>query len=83
MTTTMISEFRGGVKAKKFKTAPVVIGNNVWIGANAIILRGTTIGDNSVIAAGSVVKGNVPSNTLLVQKKEDTLIEIQGNGREK
>lgn len=42
----------GGVAAMRFKTAPVVIGNNVWIGANTLILRGTTIGDNSVIGGG-------------------------------
>ena len=34
----------GGVSAMKFKTAPITIGNNVWIGAHALILRGTTIG---------------------------------------
>ena len=43
----------GGVAAMRFKTAPVVIGNNVWIGANTLILRGTTIGDNSVIGGDS------------------------------
>ena len=59
----------GGLKANKFKYAPVVIGKNVWIGAGAIILRGTTIGDNSVIAAGTVVKGNIDANTILVQKR--------------
>ncbi|MCH5164536.1 MAG: sugar O-acetyltransferase [Clostridiales bacterium] len=41
--------------------APVVIGNNVWIGAHATILPGVTIGDNSVIAAGAVVTKDVPA----------------------
>ena len=50
----------GGVKAGKFKTGAVKIGNNVWIGANTVILRGTEIGDNSVIGAGCVVKGIIP-----------------------
>ncbi len=44
---------------------PVVIGRNVWIGLRAIILRGVTIGDNSVVAAGSVVTKPVPPNTLV------------------
>ena len=47
----------GGVAAMRFKTAPVVIGNNVWIGANTMILRGTTIGDNSVVGGEAVIKG--------------------------
>lgn len=40
------------------------IGRNVWIGAGCVILPGTVIGDNSVIAAGSVVRGTVPAGEL-------------------
>ena len=40
---------------------PVVIEDNVWIGANVIILPGVTIGEGSVIAAGSIVSKNIPS----------------------
>lgn len=43
---------------------PITIGNNVWIGAGVVVLPGVTIGDNSVIAANSVVKTDVPSNQL-------------------
>lgn len=67
----------GGLKAKCFKSSPVIIGENCWIGANTVILRGTTIGDNCVIGAGCVVKGNIPDNTVLVQKREDTLIPLK------
>jgi acetyltransferase-like isoleucine patch superfamily enzyme len=42
----------------------IEIGNNVWIGAGCVILPGTVIGDDAVIAAGSVVRGNVPSGEL-------------------
>src|SRR4051812_8281770 len=49
----------------KLKTAPVKIGDNVWIGMNAVILKGVTIGDNSVVAAGSVVTKDVPANTIV------------------
>lgn len=59
----------GGLAANKFKTAPIKIGNNVWIGANSIILRGSSIGDNSVIAAGSIIKGEVPDNSVVYQKR--------------
>ncbi|MEW6064005.1 acetyltransferase [Desulforamulus profundi] len=41
-------------------TAPVLIGNHVWIGAGAIILKGVTIGDGAIIAAGAVVTRDVP-----------------------
>lgn len=43
---------------------PIVIGNNVWIGAAATILPGVNIGDNAVIAAGAVVSRDVPANTV-------------------
>lgn len=43
---------------------PVSIGNNVWIGWNCTILKGVCIGDNSIIAAGSVVINDIPANVL-------------------
>lgn len=46
-------------------SAPVEIGNNVFIGMNAVILMGTTIGDNCVIGAGTVVKGKIPNNSVV------------------
>ena len=45
-------------------TKPVTIGNDIWIGANAVILPGVSIGDHSVIAAGAVVTKNVPPHSL-------------------
>ncbi|WP_281277633.1 acyltransferase [Leptospira idonii] len=42
----------------------VIIGKNVWIGTRAVILKGVTIGDNSVIAAGSVVTRSIPENSI-------------------
>lgn len=44
---------------------PVKIGNDVWIGANVVILPGVTIGNNAVIAAGAVVNKDVPDNSLV------------------
>lgn len=48
----------------KTQTAPIVIGNNVWIGGGVIIMPGVTIGNNVVIGAGSVVTKNVPDNVV-------------------
>lgn len=50
----------------KTQTAPVKIGNNVWIGGGTIILPGVIIGDNVVIGAGSVVTKNIPSDSVAV-----------------
>jgi acetyltransferase-like isoleucine patch superfamily enzyme len=47
------------------KPGEILIGNNVWIGINAIILKDTTIGDNSIVSAGSVVKGKFPANSII------------------
>lgn len=46
-------------------TKPVVIGDDVWIGANAVILPGVTIGKHAVVAAGAVVTTDVPENTVV------------------
>ena len=45
--------------------APIRVGKNVWIGAHATILKGVTIGDNAVVAAGAVVTKDVPANTVV------------------
>ncbi len=54
------SQRRAGVTAK-----PIVIGRNVWIAAGVIVIGGVTIGENSVVAAGSIVTRDVPANTLV------------------
>ena len=61
---------------------PVHIGNNVWIGAGAIILPGITIGDNSVIGAGSVVTKDIPANVVAVGNPCRVLREIGEHDRE-
>lgn len=62
--------------------APVHIGKNCWIGAGAIIVPGITIGDHSVIGAGSVVTKDIPSNVLAVGNPCKVLREISDYDRE-
>ena len=52
-------------KRKNMFHAPIVIGNNVWIGAHATILAGVTLGENSVVAAGAVVTKDVPAGAVV------------------
>ena len=63
----------GGVKAEKFVTSPVEIGDNTWIGCNVVILRGTKIGKNCIVAAGSVLKGTYPDHSVIVQKRQTSV----------
>ena len=51
-------------KNNKFKSKPVTIGNNCWIGQNVVILKGVTIGDNCIIGANSVVTRDVEANSV-------------------
>ncbi len=54
------SRRRAGVTA-----APIALGRNVWLGANVTIIGGVTVGENAVVAAGSVVTKDVPADTLV------------------
>lgn len=49
----------------KLETASIKIGHHVWIGMNAVVLKGVTIGDGAIIAAGAVITHDVPPNTLV------------------
>lgn len=67
----------GGIKAMKYKTSPISIGNGCWIGANTVILRGTQLGENCVVGAGSVLNGVYPDNSVIVQKRETIVKEYR------
>ena len=62
-------DYRAGLNKNKFLEAPIEIGKNCWIGANTVILRGTTLGDNCVVGAGCVLKGSYKVGSVIVQKR--------------
>lgn len=51
---------------RTYKIAPVIIGNNVWIGEGCVIMPGVTIGDGAIIGANSTVTKNIPENSIAV-----------------
>ena len=53
------------VTQQPMKEAPVIVGDDVWIGANAVVLPGCTIGDGAIIAAGAIVRENVPAGAIM------------------
>ena len=68
---------------------PIHIGNNVWIGGNSFVMPGVTIGENSVIGAGSLVTKDIPANVVAVGSPCRVIREIgeedlkfYGHGRE-
>lgn len=58
------------IETKKYVTSPVFIGEDCWIGANVVILRGTKIGNNCVVGAGCILKGEYPDNSIIIQKRQ-------------
>ena len=64
-----------------FKKFPIIIENNCWIGAGVTILRGTHIGEGSVIGAGAIVHGNIPPHSLVTSNRELNIIPITSKKR--
>lgn len=62
---------------------PIKVGNNVWIGANVSVLPGVTIGDNTIIGAGSVVNKDIPKGVIAVGNPCHVLREITETDKHK
>ncbi len=71
----------GGVQKKRPEIGkkPVKIGNNVWIGMNATILKGVEIGDHAVVAAGAVVSRSVEAGTIVAGNPAKVVKRLPGN----
>ena len=65
-----------GFSKDEYKTSPIIIDDNCWIGSNVTILRGTHIGTGSVIGAGCVVKGVIPPHSLVRMSNELNIRQI-------
>ncbi|MBR6316944.1 MAG: acyltransferase [Fibrobacter sp.] len=80
--TVMDSDFHDIEPSRRLtgtpKTGKVVIADNVWIGDRVTILKGTTIGKNSVVAAGAVVSGAFPENVIIGGVPAKVIREIGG-----
>lgn len=61
----MDSDQHAVVPGERAKSAPIVLGKHVWVGSKAIVLRGVTIGDHAVVAAGAVVTKDVPAHAVV------------------
>ena len=59
-----------------FNIGYIKMGNNVWTGANVVILKDVTIGDNVIIGAGCVIHKDVPANTIIVNKQEHKIMAL-------
>lgn len=57
------------VRYQEWKERPVTIEDDVWVGANAVILPGSTIGTGAIIGAGTVISGEVPAGAIVYQDK--------------
>lgn len=60
-----------------YKTGEIIIEKECWIGAGAIILRNTRIGEGSVVGAGTVIKGDIPPHSLVTSNRELIIKPIQ------
>ncbi|MEM6753930.1 MAG: acyltransferase [Cyanobacteria bacterium P01_C01_bin.38] len=57
--------------------APIIIKCNVWIGARATIMKGVTIGENSVVGLGSVIRKSVPDNVVVVSNSQQIIKKFE------
>lgn len=65
------------ISEQGFKTAPIIIKDNCWIANNVVVLKGVTIGENSVIGAGCIVEEDIPPNSVYRTSSQDCVSRIK------
>lgn len=60
----------------KSKTKPILIGSNVWVGSQSVILKGVCIGNNSVIGLGTIVRQSVPANVVVIGNPQKIIKQL-------
>lgn len=66
-----------GIIPNEYRCSEIVIETGCWIGAGTTILKGTHVGKNTIIGAGSVVKGDIPSNSIVRSNREMEILPIK------
>lgn len=67
---------REKVEPQEFNTAPISIGKNCWLGTNVVVLKGVTIGDNSIIGAGCIIHKDIPANSMVLSRQELAIMPL-------
>lgn len=63
------------IRKQGYTTKNIKIGNNCWVGTNAIILKGVTIGNNVVIGAGAIVTKSIADNSIVISENKLRFLE--------
>lgn len=67
------------IKMQGYNTSPIIVGENCWIGSNVTVLKGVTIGDNSVIGSGVILHKSIPQNSIVRVEQTLNINEIEFN----
>lgn len=62
--------------AARVKSFPITVGENVWIGSRSVVLKGVSIGDNSVVGLGTVVRKSVPGNCIVIGNPQQIVKQL-------
>lgn len=68
---------KGRTCGNEYKTAPVVIGDNCWFGANVVVLKGVTVGEGSIIGAGCIICEDIPPFSMVTSERRNVITPLR------